>query len=56
MRFYEIKTIKSNKPLTPQQARMASLRRNAELAKKQLKLEKDRQSHQQAIRPISSKP
>jgi len=26
------------------------------LAKQQLKLEKDRQLHQQAIKPISSKP
>lgn len=56
MRIYEIQTIKPVKPLTPQQSRIASLKRNADSAKKQLKLEKDRQQHQQAIKPISSKP
>jgi len=56
MRFYEIKTIKPIKPLSPSQARVDSLRRNVDLAKQQLKLEKDRQYHQQAIKPISSKP
>jgi len=56
MRFYEIKNIKSIKPLSPPQARMASLKRNVDSAKQQLKLEKDRQHHQQAIKPISSKP
>jgi hypothetical protein len=56
MRFYEIKTIKSIKPLSPAQARVASLKRNVDSAKQQLKLEKDRQHHQQTIKPISSKP
>jgi hypothetical protein len=56
MRFYEIKTIKPIKPLSPAQARVASLKRNLDSAKQQLKLEKDRQHHQQAIKPISSKP
>jgi hypothetical protein len=51
-----IKTIKPIKPLSPAQARMASLKRNVDSAKQQLKLEKDRQSHQRAIKPISSKP
>ncbi|WP_281970413.1 MULTISPECIES: hypothetical protein [unclassified Polynucleobacter] len=56
MRFYEIKTIKPIKPLSPAQARVASLKRNVDSAKQRLKLEKDRQHHQQAIKPISSKP
>ena len=51
-----IKMIKPIKPLNIKQARVASLKRNVDLAKQQLKLEKDRQLHQQAIKPISSKP
>lgn len=51
-----IKMIKPIKPLNLKQARVASLKRNIDTAKQQLKLEKDRQSHQQAIKPISSKP
>jgi hypothetical protein len=56
MRFYEIKTIKPIKPLSLPQARIASLKRNVDSSKQQLKLEKDRQHHQRAIKPISSKP
>ena len=51
-----IKMIKPIKPLNLKQARVASLKRNVDSAKQQLKLEKDRQHHQQAIKPISSKP
>ena len=51
-----IKMIKPIKPLNLKQARVASLKRNIDSAKQQLKLEKDRQHHQQAIKPISSKP
>ncbi len=40
MRFFEFKP---NKPLTPQQARIASLKRNAEIAKQALKSERERQ-------------
>jgi hypothetical protein len=50
-----IKMIKPIKPMNFKQARVASLKRNVDSAKQQLKLEKDRQSHQQAIKPISSK-
>ena len=56
MRFYEIKTIKPIKPLSPAQARVASLKRNVDSAKQQLKMEKDRQHHQQATKPITSEP
>ena len=51
-----IKMIKPIKPLNLKQARVASLKRNVDSAKQQLKLEKDRQHHQQAIKPTSSKP
>jgi hypothetical protein len=51
-----IKMIKPIKPLNLKQARVASLKRNVDSAKQQLKLEKDRQQHQQAIKPISSNP
>jgi len=56
MRFYEIKTIKPIKPLSLTQARIAALKRNVDSAKQQLKLEKDRQHHQKAIKPITGKP
>ena len=55
MRFYEIKIIKPIKPLSPAQARVASLKRNVDSAKQQLKLEKDRQHQQRTIKTISSK-
>ena len=51
-----IKMIKPIKTMNLKQARVTSLRRNVDSAKQQLKLEKDRQHHQQAIKPISSKP
>lgn len=46
MRFYEFNsppTIKPIKPLNPQQARIASLKRNVDNAKKTYKVEKDKQ-------------
>ena len=49
MRFYEfnltptIKPVKATKPLNPQQARVASLKRNKDNAKQAYKAEKDRQ-------------
>ena len=45
MRLYEIQTIKpikSTKPLTPQQARLANLKRNADSANKAYKTEKNK--------------
>ena len=59
MRFYEIQTIKPVKPLNPQQARIASLKRNADNAKQAYKVEKDRQkvanAQQQIFKATHSK-
>ena len=55
MRFYEFNstpTIKPTKPLTPQQARVASLKRSADNAKKAYKTEKDRQKVAKAQQQI----
>jgi hypothetical protein len=46
MRFYEFKTIKPNKPLTPAQARINSLKQTAENVRKQLQAERERQRRQ----------
>jgi hypothetical protein len=46
MRFYEFKP---NKPLTPQQSRIHSLKRSAEIAKNLLKRERQNQKRQTAI-------
>ncbi len=51
MRFFEFKP---NKPLTPPQARIASLKRNAEIAKQAYKAEKKRQKIQRAQQIIQS--
>jgi len=45
MRFYEIKPFK---PITPQQSRIASLKRNAEIAKQALASERRAQQVQKA--------
>lgn len=45
MRFYEFKP---NKPLTPQQSRIASLKRNAEISKQALASERKAQQIQKA--------
>ena len=45
MRFYEFKP---NKPFTPQQSRIASLKRNAEIAKQALASERKAQQIQKA--------
>ena len=55
MRFYEFKTIKPIKPLNPAQARIAMLKRRVDQSKQALRLEKSRQQHQQAIKPLRSK-
>ncbi len=49
MRFYEFKT---NKPPTPQQARINALKQQKERASTQLKAEKDRQKKQKAVSAI----
>jgi len=48
MRFYEFNNIKPIKPLNPAQARIASLRRNVEIAKNSLKRERQYQKRQTA--------
>jgi len=54
MRFYEfgIKPIKTIKPLTPEKARLASLKNGSERAKKLYKAEKERQNLIHAQRKI----
>ena len=55
MRFYEFNstpTIKPIKPLNPQQARIASLKRNADNAKQAYKAERDRQKIAKAQQQI----
>ena len=49
MRFIEFKPIKPKEPLTPAQARIASLKRNAELARQVLKRERDFQKQHKLI-------
>lgn len=57
MRFYEIQNIKPKKPLTPAQARIDALKRNAEIIKRALASERKAQqitkSHDE-IRKISA--
>jgi hypothetical protein len=62
MRFYEFahtSAIKPIKPLNPQQARVTSLKRNADNAKQAYKAEKDRQkiakAQQQIFKTTQSK-
>ena len=50
MRFYEIQTIKPIKPLSPEQARIKSLKKNVSSAKQRLRTEKGKQ----LIKPIGS--
>ncbi len=49
MRFYEFKPIKPKGPLTPAQARIANLKRNAELARQALKRERNFQKQHKLI-------
>lgn len=49
MRFYEFKTIK---PLTPQQAKINTLKQQKERVSKQLKTERDAQKKQKAVQAI----
>ena len=49
MRFNEFKPIKAKGPLTPAQARIANLKRNAELARQALKRERDFQKQHKLI-------
>jgi hypothetical protein len=49
MRFYEFSVIKPKKPLTPAQARIASLKRQVDVARRSLKRERDSQRQQKII-------
>jgi hypothetical protein len=49
MRFYEFKT---NKPLTPQQARINALKQQKQRATQQLQAEKEKQKKQKALTAI----
>ncbi len=53
MRFYEFKTIKPIKPLTPQQSKINTLKQQKERATTNLKAEKDRQKKTKALANIS---
>ncbi len=49
MRFNEFKPVKPKGPLTPAQARIANLKRNAELARQALKRARDFQKQQKSV-------
>ncbi len=49
MRFYEFKPVKPKGPLTPAQARIASLKRNVEIARQALKRERDFQKQHKLV-------
>jgi hypothetical protein len=53
MRIREIATIKPIKPLNPQQARIAALKKQKELVTKQIKAERDRQAIVKAQQQIA---
>lgn len=52
MRFYEFKTIKPTKPLTPPQAQINALKQQKERATTALKTERTRQQKQKAVTAI----
>lgn len=57
MRFFEINIIKPKKPLTPAQAKIASLKRNIEINKQALDAERKAQQIQKSqatIRKLST--
>ena len=54
MRFFEFSTVKPNKPLTPQQARINALKAHVKTAQAQLKAERKRQQIQQAQQRVSA--
>ncbi len=52
MRFFEFSTIKPNKPLTAEKARISALKAHVKSAQAQLKAERKRQQIQQAQQRI----
>jgi Tfp pilus assembly protein PilN len=54
MKIAEITTVKSIKPLTPDQARIDSLKKQKDAATQRLKAERDRQKRQKAVQQLAS--
>jgi len=54
MKIAEITTVKSIKPLTPDQARIDSLKKQKDVATQRLKAERDRQKRQKAVQQLAS--
>lgn len=54
MKIAEITTVKPVKPLTPDQARIDSLKKQKDAAAQRLKSERDRQKRQKAVQQLAS--
>jgi len=54
MKIAEITTVKVIKPLTPDQARIDSLKKQKDAAAQRLKAERDRQKRQKAVQQLAS--
>lgn len=54
MKIAEITTIKSIKPLTPDQSKIDSLKKQKDAAAQRLKAERDRQKQQKAVHQLAS--
>lgn len=54
MKIAEITTVKPVKPLTPDQARIDSLKKQKDAAAQRLKAERDRQKQQKAMHQLAS--
>lgn len=54
MKIAEITTVKPVKPLTPDQARIDSLKKQKDAAAQRLKAERDRQKQQKAVHQLAS--
>ena len=52
MKIAEITTVKPIKPLTPDQARIDSLKKQKDAAAQRLKAERDRQKRQRAVQQL----
>ncbi len=54
MKIAEITPVKPSKPLTPDQARIDSLKKQKDAATQRLKAERDRQKRQKAVQQLAS--
>lgn len=54
MKIAEITAVKPIKPLTPDQARIDSLKKQKDAAAQRLKAERDRQKRQKAVQQLAS--